>query len=452
MPELDTKAGIAIGAIVALLMGIFSQAIFAKQEQVIIQNGIPNTENSNNENPNIPCSYLIFIDSNNNIDAKNCSTGRIDFTSNDASTTINKAINSTQKSQMIFISQGDYVINHTSIELQHGTNIWGVSSGQSVTNGKVGTHLQLANNANINLMEYTKNNLGYFIHINNVYLDGNFAHNNKGNGTYFNANASDVEIENTYIDGFPQNCVVADNVFNYRFIGSTFEHAVKDGVFVKKGTDMIISSSKFLGNGQYGLEAGTTSNGVAGLRVIGDYFASNSLDGAVTFNSPSEIFEGNFFQEVSNTPSNNHLVLENACSNSQIIGNNFIASGHTGKAIQITHASCNNAQIIDNSISGTYAQSPLIVDSGTGTMIRHNTGFITEKSGTATVTNPSLTVVVNHGLSYTPNIADIHIEPQATWGNCNNWWVSTITSTQFTINCNASPAVSLAFSWSINRT
>lgn len=117
MPELDTKAGIAIGAIIALIMGIFSQTIFAKQEQVIIQNGIPNTENNNNENPNIACSYLVFRnEGTNTTNAKDCSTGMIVNTNKDSYTVIEQLINSqkikTNHGGLIFVTQGNYSLSH----------------------------------------------------------------------------------------------------------------------------------------------------------------------------------------------------------------------------------------------------------------------------------------------------------------------------------------------------
>jgi hypothetical protein len=67
------------------------------------------------------------------------------------------------------------------------------------------------------------------------------------------------------------------------------------------------------------------------------------------------------------------------------------------------------------------------------------------RSGQATVGTGTTSVVVTHGLGATPTLQQIHI----TLGNSPTNaigapWVSTITSTQFTINC-ANPGASGAF-------
>lgn len=90
----------------------------------------------------------------------------------------------------------------------------------------------------------------------------------------------------------------------------------------------------------------------------------------------------------------------------------------------------------------------------TNLIVARNTGFVTESKGTGQINSGSTSVVITHGLSYTPNAADIHV----TWTNNptnvpNNWWVSSITSTQFTVNVRSDPGASnLTFAWSAMRT
>ena len=135
MTEIDTKAGIAIGAIIALIMGIFSQTIFAKQEQVIIQDGIPNTENANNENPNIACTYLIYIVSNVTKE-KNCQTGILEQTSNDAYTVIEKTIiKMPTQGGIIYVKQGTYDLRNFILVNQSNIQIKGEGQGTAFTHG-----------------------------------------------------------------------------------------------------------------------------------------------------------------------------------------------------------------------------------------------------------------------------------------------------------------------------
>ena len=68
-------------------------------------------------------------------------------------------------------------------------------------------------------------------------------------------------------------------------------------------------------------------------------------------------------------------------------------------------------------------------------------------SGTATITSGNTSIVVNHGLLSTPTSVQITLanDPTSNPGVC---WVSTITSTQFTINCVTNPSTSGAiFYW-----
>lgn len=90
-----------------------------------------------------------------------------------------------------------------------------------------------------------------------------------------------------------------------------------------------------------------------------------------------------------------------------------------------------------------------ILKAGASSIIRNNNGYITEASGTATINSGLTSVVITHGLSATPTLKDISVtfgeNPTSDPGNI---WISTITSTQFTINCRNDPgASSLDLAW-----
>lgn len=75
---------------------------------------------------------------------------------------------------------------------------------------------------------------------------------------------------------------------------------------------------------------------------------------------------------------------------------------------------------------------------------------ITEtKTGTATITAGSTSVVISHGLATTPNLADISVTPLDDLGG-RGFWPSDPTSTQFTINIASQDLTSHQFSWMIS--
>jgi hypothetical protein len=79
--------------------------------------------------------------------------------------------------------------------------------------------------------------------------------------------------------------------------------------------------------------------------------------------------------------------------------------------------------------------------------MRNNTGFITEAQGSVTQTAAATTATVAHGLSITPVAGEIFITPHTNITTAATFWVSGITSTQFTINTNAGPAANVTWGW-----
>lgn len=78
----------------------------------------------------------------------------------------------------------------------------------------------------------------------------------------------------------------------------------------------------------------------------------------------------------------------------------------------------------------------------TGVTIQNNRNYVTRNSGTAALA-AAISIVVTHGLASTPNIADIILTPQ---GAClTPPYVSTVTSTQFTINIAAATTANIGW-------
>lgn len=98
-------------------------------------------------------------------------------------------------------------------------------------------------------------------------------------------------------------------------------------------------------------------------------------------------------------------------------------------------------------VFGNVLKNGVVVDDGTGNNVYRNRGFITEKSGTATLVSGTTSIAVSHGLAVTPVAGDIVVTPIEAWGNMTQFYIDTYTSTQFTIHANINPGLDVDFAW-----
>lgn len=80
-----------------------------------------------------------------------------------------------------------------------------------------------------------------------------------------------------------------------------------------------------------------------------------------------------------------------------------------------------------------------------------NQGIVTAASGQATIASGTTSIVVNHGLSWWPNIADFTLTLNNGPTNAiGNFWIDSVNATSFTIHVAANPGASGAtFGWSV---
>ena len=105
-------------------------------------------------------------------------------------------------------------------------------------------------------------------------------------------------------------------------------------------------------------------------------------------------------------------------------------------------------------IIGNEFEEELRVDSSTNvTLLGNHYDLLTlidvtttERSGTWTVANGQTSVVVTHGLSFTPVAGDIAIG-FSSLGNSASCYIDTYTATQFTVHVNADPGAATATGW-----
>lgn len=376
MAELDTKSGIAIGALIALVFGILSQVSFAKQEQVIISN--QGQEGIADANSNIPCSFLIFKDNMGNTDSKDCSTGKVVFTNVDSSTTIQNALNSiSTKGGEIFIKANEYFITKP-------INFTGSSEtirGEGVaTNG--GTWLNMQNNCNCNMFQYANSSKPTILFpvITELYMQGQSAHNTKGNGTFFGGSNSiqlvkDFEMTQVYMDGFAQFGIVSNNAHDYKLQHNAIEHMGNYGIFIKTGDSIRIQDTLFRQAGA--IQIGCDTKGGFNVDLnCGNKFAkgavinNNKIEaGNITIENSAVVIEGNIFDQL---PSGYNTINMKFNDTGSIISSNIMNGSAVGNyGILIDNSTSSQVGIFNNQFM-KYVQASIISDVGTNTNIRNN--------------------------------------------------------------------------------
>ena len=368
MPELDTKAGIAVGAIIALIMGIFSQAIFAKQEQVIIENNNPsNIKNSSN----IPCTYNIIQvvgGTSRNIQAINCKTGLIDFQSTNASNVFNNVMN-------VFNNTGGGYVHITGYNSTHPYNITTAilipAHGHLnfYGDGNEYTFLQIPSGSDNDMFLFTgrKSSPSFFNYFSEFAMFGNDGvggggvHNDGFKFNSTNAGMSDSLVWNVFIEHFKQDDYFANqySIWNMRLNQDTIEDGGNACVNIAgdgTGAEMRITDSKIIFCNGIGIQVQQTNN----MQIINNWFYKNQK-GDIKFiagTSFSENIQNNNFQNSGLASTNTYYQMNLAgFAYSVVEGNNFNSASSGNKPIGpifLGSASVKNV-IVNNNSFGTFS-------------------------------------------------------------------------------------------------
>lgn len=203
--------------------------------------------------------------------------------------------------------------------------------------------------------------------------------------------------------------------------------------------------------------------GITMLRTIGSrsQFINNTFDGGsgnqLHVNSTACLIQGNTFVNIGSAATSGNpkagLYLDSQPRN-MVMGNVFTpVAGGSGFAIAgiWTDFSADNNNIVNNVFSldgvsgGAWQYGPIKLNTGGGhNNVRGNDGFLTEAIGTTSISTLQTSVVVSHGMALTP--VNITVTPQGNPGAVT-WWVTSVTSTQFTLNVSAAPSSTLSFFW-----
>lgn len=191
---------------------------------------------------------------------------------------------------------------------------------------------------------------------------------------------------------------------------------------------------------------------VTSTRVLGCSFGSNTSNGIIV--SPSTLnFQiiGNWIGAAGEFVGNTSvgLVISNLCANFTI-ADNIMHSNATGLSVG---DSCDNFTIADNIMSGNTTNMGLGTlpgNPGVSYWIRDNIGFSTRNFGNLITTAGPTTFTINHGLSSTPNIAQVRLTLCTPPGAATYYYATNPTATTFQIAFNAAPGAGVVVGWEIH--
>ncbi|MEM2567332.1 MAG: right-handed parallel beta-helix repeat-containing protein [Candidatus Bathyarchaeia archaeon] len=411
--------------------------------------------------------------------------GVIRFSGTDASTVIQSAINALPSTYpgKIFIKEGNYVISSTIVISIPDLFIEGM--GYS-------TILRLKPGANISMLELkdgTRNfrmadiylrgekslqtAVGHGIFLNNTAEVANWRLTNviishfKGCGIYLTERLYASIFENCYIELNDASGIYSRKYFsNCEVKGCYIYSNGEDGIYLYLGCRNKFSNNYIVLNTKNGINFDTSyenevignqisSNGLRN-RIEGNLIERNGREGIYGFGGFSyNIIMGNHFHDNSQASTNtyNDIWLRTDgtryCVNNVIMGNHFLGAVLTGNKAKYgieESASTDDYNIISRNIFGLLGTAP-VKQSGVNTKVQDNIGYITENSGTATITAGATYVDVTHGLAITPDINRIKVVPKDNLGG-RSFWISDVGATTFRINISSVDTVDHAFGWS----
>jgi len=303
-----------------------------------------------------------------------------------------------------------------------------------------------------------------------------------------------ISIESGKLGNYIENVVIANNVLkagpegsgigiinwrNILIIGNTVIEAGRRGIRVLgRGTNCLIVSNTIRGNSWHGIDGGVDSN-TERISIVGNTIEENGYSGIIfsgyehgyghmliAFNRIAKnntygiklegisysIITGNTVLDNGQSADNTYdgILLDERntyYSTYNIVSGNLVRSTGTPRhRYNIAETSSNEDynRIIDNIVMGAGTEE--IRKQGANTVVRRNQGFVTENSGTATITAGATYVVVSHGLDVTPDINKIKVVPKDNLGG-RSFHVDTVGATSFNINISSSDTVDHAFGW-----
>ncbi|MDY6966101.1 MAG: right-handed parallel beta-helix repeat-containing protein [Halobacteriota archaeon] len=262
-------------------------------------------------------------------------------------------------------------------------------------------------------------------------VDGNHVYDPAQYGITVAANnviISNNEVVNSNNRGIH---VYGDGSTSYSNISISGNQISYGNIYISNLKDSVISNNHICDTQYSGMDIRGIKNSV----ISGNVIKNSGQTGDSNYDDGISIHDGSY----SVTASINNIIT-----------NNRIFDDQATKTQEVGIKTFENSDynlIKNNNVDGNNGAG--IEVAGSNTFVGFNIGYITENSGTGSITSGGTTDVITHGLSVTPTAEDISItlkeNPTNTPGAI---WVDTITSTQFTVNCENDPGASnLDFGW-----
>jgi hypothetical protein len=387
----------------------------------------------------------------------------------DDTTAIQNTINALPaRGGVVYFPMGSYLISST-LSLPSGDKpVFLIGDGRGSSAGK-GTEIKLANNSNVNMIEYTSTVRTYFGGIFNMSIDGNADNQTTGSilsvtgvwtdftlqGVYFRG-ARDSEVFLKPSASGPLANVWIDKCLFENYTYTNVKHGLELDGTDRGGGSFWITNSYFYGMVN-GIHFDGKTNRSSYFQIDNCYFLLMQQHGiylkAVTQAIISNCRLRNNGTGTSNTYDS--IFIDNDASVASdyisIMNNQFVPVSTATERYGVNISGSNIDYVhIENNLFNGQLTGAINIASGANAngMIRNNIGHITENSGTATVASGTTSIAVNHGLSVTPSAGDITVTPTNSMGSATKFYIDTYTSTQFTIHTDVDPGVTTAtFAW-----
>jgi parallel beta-helix repeat protein len=237
-----------------------------------------------------------------------------------------------------------------------------------------------------------------------------------------------------------------------------------NGIHILNARGGVVSDNRVISNDNNGIDCKLS----IGVTISGNVSSENGSPGAegngiLAYKCKQIVISGNvaFNNNQGNTARDGIRVGDDSITASEgivIVGNSAF-DDQPGKTQQFgirvfgSDSTVNYLTVTGNDVRGNavggMAFGGLI--QGANTIVRDNLGYVTEKSGLATIPAGSTKVLVNHGLNYTPALSEISVTPTNDMGVATKFWINGITPQRFIININKDPGTDATFAWIVSK-
>lgn len=340
---------------------------------------------------------------------------------------------------------------HTSDTIEINKNI--DLSGAGMTN----TEIRLADNSDCNMFSYQKYNYPasegacYGCQLKHIKLAGNNI--NQGvDVTGISGDLCDFYADHVWIDDFDYG-IASTWMWSSYFNQLSIEQCGEAAIFINamSGKARFVTFTGLFCDGPVTIRSVVAGGYAKSIFISDSCFGRDSggnyhrikLEGNV---SDVHIYNNRFRD---NTPAGYYDIYTQTNPIGEVdtvsITDNHFKSVISDGSIYLYDA-CDNINVSGNIFSHAL---PIVQAAGAnaGGMIRANIGFVTEKSGTATLVSGTTSIAVTHGLAVTPIAGDIAVTPIEAWGSMTQFYIDTYTATQFTIHADQNPTQDVDFAW-----